>query len=122
MRILDFLKFLYCTQYDVHRIYIETLKGHSKIIFFFFAKDEIFNLKNFVCDFYDDFKKEIIIYKNKILQDWRLLFFFFVEKYVLLFEKFYSGMRENILQWNSIKCCYQILMKLCKQKDEKFKG
>lgn len=55
MRILDrdFLKFLYCTTMCIG-IYIETLKGHSKIVFFFFfIKNEIFNLKNF-CDFYDD--------------------------------------------------------------------
>lgn len=39
-------------------------------------------------------RKQIIIYKNKILQDY---YFFFVENYVIsLFEKFYSGMRENI--------------------------
>lgn len=67
-------------------------------------------------------KKKLLFIKIKYckIEDY---YFFFVEKYViLLFEKFYSGMRENILQWNSIKCCYQILMKLCKQKDEKFKG
>lgn len=42
-------------------------------------------------------RKQIIIYKNKILQDRRLLFFFCGKLYIIsLFEKFYSGMRENI--------------------------